>query len=144
MLKRCLKPPHTFHVSIFQTFFGQQGEGEKVSRIWELSKALLSSHLLHNYFCHFSCEWPSATLWMLSRRRSEGRYIHIETIIASHTSLSASHTAFECETKKVEQIIQVLWSLHWLPVCHRFDFKTIRLLWKALNGFGTKCIFNLP
>lgn len=47
------------------------------------------------------------------------------------------------ETKKVEHIIQVLRSLHWLPTCHRADFKTILLLCKTQNGLGTKCIFNL-
>ena len=37
-------------------------------------------------------------------------------------------------TKKVEHITSVLKSLHWLPVCHRIDFETLLLVYKALSG----------
>ena len=46
-------------------------------------------------------------------------------------------------TKKAEHITPVLRSLHWLPVCHRIDFKILLLVYKSLNGLGPKYISEL-
>ena len=43
-------------------------------------------------------------------------------------------------TKKVEHITPVLKSLHWLPACQRIDFKILLLVYKAINGLGSKYI----
>ena len=37
----------------------------------------------------------------------------------------------------------VLRSPRWLPVCQRIDFKTLLLVYEALNGSGTKCFSDL-
>ena len=46
-------------------------------------------------------------------------------------------------SKKVEHITPVLRSLHWLPVCHRIDFKILLTVYKSLNGLGPKYISDL-
>ena len=46
-------------------------------------------------------------------------------------------------TRKRAHITPILKSLHWLPVCFRFDFKIILLVFKALNGLGPSYLTNL-
>ena len=46
-------------------------------------------------------------------------------------------------TKKAEHITPVLKSLHWLPVCHRIDFKIMLIVYKSLNSSGPKYISEL-
>ena len=46
-------------------------------------------------------------------------------------------------TKKAEHITPVLKSLHWLPVCHRIDFKILLIVYKSLNGLGPRYISDL-
>lgn len=46
-------------------------------------------------------------------------------------------------TKKAEHITPVLKSLHWLPVCHRIDFKILLIVYKSLSGSGPKYISDL-
>ncbi len=41
-------------------------------------------------------------------------------------------------TRKSEHITPVLRSLHWLPVTFRIDFKVLLLIYKSLNGLGSK------
>ena len=38
------------------------------------------------------------------------------------------------KTKKREHITPVLYTLHWLPVSHRIDFKVLLIVYKALNS----------
>ena len=40
------------------------------------------------------------------------------------------------KTKKREHITPVLYSLHWLPVSKRIDFKVLLILYKSLNNQG--------
>ena len=47
------------------------------------------------------------------------------------------------KTKRADHITPVLKSLHWLPVCHRIDFKILLLVYKSLNGLGPKYITEL-
>ena len=46
-------------------------------------------------------------------------------------------------TKKAEHISPILKSLHWLPVCHRIDFKILLIVYKSLNGPGPKYLSEL-
>lgn len=46
-------------------------------------------------------------------------------------------------TRKLDNIIPVLRSLHWLPVCQRIYFKIVLLVYKALNGLGPKYIQDI-
>ena len=46
---------------------------------------------------------------------------------------SQSCSSFLNDTKKIEHIIPVLKSLHWIPVCQRIDFKFLLLVYKALK-----------
>ena len=46
-------------------------------------------------------------------------------------------------TKEVDDIISVLRSSHWLPVCQIIDFKILLLVYKALNGLGPKYFSDL-
>ncbi len=53
-----------------RTVFGQACRGEKKEPGIELLSLALLFHSLHNRFCHFSCEQPSATQWKSSKRDS--------------------------------------------------------------------------
>lgn len=46
-------------------------------------------------------------------------------------------------TKKIDHITPVLKSLHWLPVCHRIDFKILQIVYRSLNGPAPKYIDEL-
>ncbi len=46
-------------------------------------------------------------------------------------------------TRKSEHITPVLGSLHWLPVTFRIDFKVLLLVYKSLNGLGSKYIAEM-
>lgn len=46
-------------------------------------------------------------------------------------------------TRKLDNIIPVLRSLHWLPVCQRIYFKIVLLVYEALNGLGPKYIQDI-
>ncbi len=46
-------------------------------------------------------------------------------------------------TRKSEHITPVLRSLHWLPVTFRIDFKVLLLIYKSLNGIGSKYIEDM-
>ncbi len=46
-------------------------------------------------------------------------------------------------TRKYEHITPVLRSLHWLPVTFRIYFKVPLLIYKSLNGLGTKYIADM-
>ncbi|KAF7662460.1 hypothetical protein LDENG_00235220, partial [Lucifuga dentata] len=46
-------------------------------------------------------------------------------------------------TKTIEHITPVLRSLHWLPASQRVEFKILLLVYKALNGLGTRYISDL-
>ncbi len=45
--------------------------------------------------------------------------------------------------RKYEYITPVLVSLHWLPVTFRIDFKVLLLVYKSLNGLGSKYIADM-
>ena len=46
-------------------------------------------------------------------------------------------------TKRSEHITPVLKSLHWLPVSHRIDFKSLLMVYKSQNGLGPKYICDM-
>ncbi len=46
-------------------------------------------------------------------------------------------------TWKFDHISPILQSLHWLPICYRIDFKTLLIVFKALNGLAPKYLSNL-
>ncbi len=46
-------------------------------------------------------------------------------------------------TRKYEYITPVLRSLNWLPVTFRIDFKVLLLIYKSLNGLGSKYIADM-
>ena len=50
---------------------------------------------------------------------------------------------FGPRTKKVDHIAPFIRTFNWFPVSHIIDFKILLLAFKALNGFGTKYIFDL-
>ena len=47
------------------------------------------------------------------------------------------------KTKRTEHITPILKSLHWLPVCHRVDFKTLLIVYKSVNGAGPKYLSDM-
>ena len=46
-------------------------------------------------------------------------------------------------TRKLDHITPVVRSLYWLPVSQRIDFKILLLVYKTLNGLGSKYIRDL-
>ena len=42
-----------------------------------------------------------------------------------------------------KHITPVLKSLHWLPVSHRIDFKSLLMVYKSQNGLGPKYICDM-
>ncbi len=90
--------PTVRHSHPLHTVIGQLCGGEKVRRVWtSLSSSFF--HLLHNYFCHFSCEQPCARLWMPSR----SYHLKICSVIPINNIMSppslrqpACHSAFQC------------------------------------------------
>ena len=46
-------------------------------------------------------------------------------------------------TKRSEHITPVLKSLHWLPVSHRRNFKSLLIVYKSQNGLGPKHICDM-
>ena len=48
-----------------------------------------------------------------------------------------------CSTPRFNHITPVLFSLHWLPVAYRIEFKILVLTFKAIYQFAPSCICNL-
>ena len=46
-------------------------------------------------------------------------------------------------TRRYEHVIPSLTDLHWLPVEYRIIYKTLLLVYKAINGFSPSYISNL-
>ena len=46
-------------------------------------------------------------------------------------------------TRRYEHVIPSLTDLHWLPVEYRIIYKTLLLVYKAINGFSSSYISNL-
>ena len=48
-----------------------------------------------------------------------------------------------CSTARFNHITPVLFSLHWLPVAYRIEFKILVLTFKAIYQFAPSCICSL-
>jgi len=46
-------------------------------------------------------------------------------------------------SRKRDHILPVLFSLHWLPVKHRIEFKTLLFVYKGLHGLGPPYMSDL-
>ncbi len=61
----------------------------------------------------------------------------------SHMKAEMMHYKFQWNFWLVKSDIVLHWSLHWLPVTFRIDFKVLLLVYKSLNGLGPKYIADM-